>query len=105
MSAYSIISAAEARKVVVDMKRTARVLAQEALDQVMADVDSKVRDAIKHGEMQANINLSPIARLVDINIEASKQCVFALQCELERLGYNFDHYTNHSHYTVIRWDR
>lgn len=103
MKDVQVISAAEAKKAVLDMQKEAKILAEEALIQVYENLDQKVRTAIKFGEWQATIDLSPISRLIDINVEASKLSVVLLSNKLKDLNYKFDFFTNHSNIMIVRW--
>ena len=105
MKHVEVINAADAKKFVIDLNREAKVLYEEAIVEVLEDMNERVRKAIKFGELETLINLHPIQRLTDINIQAAKLAVTIFGARLSDLGYDFDPFTNHTTVMTIRWSR
>lgn len=98
-----VITAIEARQIVIDKTREARELREEALVQILQDLDKSIREAVRYCELQTTVSLQSINRLVDINIPASKDTVLCLAQYLSNLGYQFDAFTNHTSSLTVRW--
>jgi hypothetical protein len=98
-----IISAGEAHKAVIDMCRDARDLADDAVNQILEDLNYKVKNAIQFAEFEAQVTLAPINRLNAINIKAAKDCVALLAHSLNQLRYDHSSFTNHTPSITVRW--
>jgi hypothetical protein len=99
-----MIKASEAKQLAVDVLRQAQDLSSDATNKIIADLESKIKEAVRFGNMEATVSLEPMNRLNDINIEAAKRTVAYLGHILNDAGYAFDGFTNWSHYTIIRWN-
>ena len=104
MKNTKVISAQEARNFVLDMHREAKVLSEEAIENVLEAVDVQVRVAMKIGNLQAMVNITPISRLTDINTEAAKRAIIGLSANLIHLGYKFDSFNTNTTLITLRWD-